>query len=112
MGVAVDRVMRALKLALKLGRLKMTVFSAVTYGAAASIANLALVEAGAESEFDPGLFLAGWALVFFNQLVAHFMGEHVRTASGLMMNLLERITCSWLRRYSCNLFLDIDAPRT
>lgn len=71
--------MRALKLVLKLGRLKMTVFSAVTYGTAASVANLVLVEAGAASEFDAGLFLAGWSFVFFTQLVAHFLGEDTRT---------------------------------
>ncbi|CBJ28407.1 Flavoprotein Monooxygenase [Ectocarpus siliculosus] len=68
--------MGALKLVLKLGRLKMTVFSAVTYGTAASVANLALLEAGSPSEFDAGLFLAGWAFVFFTQLVAHFLGEY------------------------------------
>lgn len=73
-----DRMMRTLKLVLKLGRLKMTVFSAVTYGTAASVANLALIEAGSPSEFDAGLFLAGWAFVFFTQLVAHFLGEMSR----------------------------------
>ena len=74
---AVNRAMGVLKLVLKLGRLKMTVFSAVTYGTAASVANLALLEAGAASEFDVGLFLAGWAFVFFTQLVAHFLGKSV-----------------------------------
>lgn len=53
----------------------MTVFSAVTYGTAASVANLALIEAGMTSKFDAGLFLAGWAFVFFTQLVAHFLGK-------------------------------------
>lgn len=67
--------MGALKLVLKLGRLKMTVFSAVTYGTAASVANLVLAEAGMASAFDAGLFLTGWAFVFFTQLVAHFLGE-------------------------------------
>jgi len=69
--------MRVLKLVFKLARLKMTVFSAVTYGTAASVANLALIEAGSESEFDAGRFLAGWAFVFFTQLVAHFLGDNV-----------------------------------
>lgn len=58
---------RAARLILKLGRMKMTVFSAVTYAAAASLAY--------HDEFDAGLFLAGWAFVFFTQLVAHFLGE-------------------------------------
>lgn len=75
--------MRTLKLVLRLGRLKMTVFSAVTYGTAASVANLALIEAGSAIEFDAGLFLAGWAFVFFTQLVAHFLGKMSR-------NLLDR----------------------
>lgn len=52
----------------------MAVFSAVTYGTAASVANLVLVEAGSATEFDAGLFLVGWAFVFFTQLVAHFLG--------------------------------------
>ncbi|CAM9168255.1 unnamed protein product [Scytosiphon promiscuus] len=68
--------MRAMSLVLKLGRLKMTVFSAVTYGTAASLANLVLTEAGMTSRFDAGQFLAGWAFVFFTQLVAHFLGEY------------------------------------
>lgn len=76
MGNLGDRMMRTLKLVLKLGRLKMTVFSAVTYGTAASMANLALIEAaGSDSEFDAGRFLQGWAFVFFTQMVAHFLGE-------------------------------------
>lgn len=70
-----DRAKNALKLVLKLGRLKMAVFSAVTYGTAASVANLALVEAGSTREFDAGLFLVGWAFVFFTQLMAHFLGK-------------------------------------
>lgn len=57
----------ALRLLAKLGRLKMTVFSAVTYAAGASLA--------APVHFDTGLFFAGWAFVFFTQLVAHFLGE-------------------------------------
>lgn len=60
---------RAMQLVLKLGRLKMTVFSAVTYGAAASLAGL--------GELDSGLFLAGWAFVFFTQMVAHYLGKCV-----------------------------------
>lgn len=56
-----------LHLVLKLGRMKMTVFSAVTYGAAASLSGL--------SELDSTLFVAGWAFVFFTQMVAHFLGE-------------------------------------
>lgn len=52
---------------LKLGRMKMTVFSAVTYGAAASLAGL--------RELDSTLFIAGWAFVFFTQLTAHFLGK-------------------------------------
>eukprot|EP00752_Nemacystus_decipiens_P013459 g11921.t1 len=76
MGNLGEIMMRSLKLVLKLGRLKMTVFSAVTYGTAASVTNLALIEAGSESEFDAGLFLAGWMFVFFTQLVAHFLGEY------------------------------------
>lgn len=55
----------------------MAVFSAVTYGTAASVANLALVEAGSAIEFDTGLFLVGWAFVFFTQLVAHFLGKDI-----------------------------------
>lgn len=53
----------------------MAVFSAVTYATAASVANLALVGAGSTGEFDSGLFLVGWAFVFFVQLLAHFLGE-------------------------------------
>lgn len=56
-----------LQLVLKLGRMKMTVFSAVTYGVAASLAGL--------SELDSTLFIVGWAFVFFTQMVAHFLGE-------------------------------------
>ena len=65
--VAMSRMMRALRLVLKLGRLKMTVFSAVTYATAAS-----LIE---PADFNATRFLAGWAFVFFTQLVAHFLGE-------------------------------------
>ncbi|CAN0385547.1 unnamed protein product, partial [Laminaria digitata] len=60
--------MHVVRLVLKLGRLKMTVFSAVTYATAAC-----LVE---PSDFNATRFLAGWAFVFFTQLVAHFLGEH------------------------------------
>lgn len=69
------RAKHVLKLVLKLGRLKMAVFSAVTYGTAASVANLALIEADSATQFDAELFLVGWAFVFFTQLVAHFLGE-------------------------------------
>ena len=60
---------RKLQLLLKLGRMKMTVFSAVTYGAAARLAGL--------SNLDSALFISGWAFVFFTQMVAHFLGESV-----------------------------------
>lgn len=60
---------------LRLGRMKMTVFSAVTYGAAASLAGM--------SELDSGLFLAGWVFVFFTQMVAHFLGEYPRMQTTL-----------------------------
>ena len=68
MGLLDPRTMHAVRLVLKLGRLKMTVFSAVTYATAASLVDPA--------EFNATRFLAGWAFVFFTQLVAHFLGEY------------------------------------
>lgn len=65
-----ERAIRALRLVLKLGRLKMTVFSAVTYAAAANLA-VGLPP----NEFDAWIFLSGWLFVLFTQLVAHFLGE-------------------------------------
>ncbi|CAM9819977.1 unnamed protein product, partial [Scytosiphon promiscuus] len=84
--------MDALKLVLKLGRLKMTVFSAVTYGTAASMANLALADAGMASQFDARLFLTGWAFVFFTQLVAHFLGEYYDYPSDKLNNYAGPLT--------------------
>lgn len=61
---------QALRFVAKLARLKMTIFSAVTYGVAAS-----LVES---DRFDPYLFFVGWTFVFVTQLVAHFFGEFLK----------------------------------
>ncbi|CAM9340023.1 unnamed protein product [Hapterophycus canaliculatus] len=69
------RVMDNVKLVMKLARLKMTVFSAMTYATSASLANLALAEAGLTKQFDTWMFLAGWAFVFSSQMVAHFLGK-------------------------------------
>lgn len=60
--------MRSLRLVLKLARLKMTVFSAVTYAVASLV--------GSPGNFGGRLFFAGWAFVFFTQLVAHFLGQY------------------------------------
>lgn len=54
---------------LKLGRAKMTVISAVTYGAAVCVVGL--------RELETKSFLTGWAFVFITQMVAHFFGELV-----------------------------------
>lgn len=77
-----------LNMLLKLGRMKMTVFSAVTYGAGASVANL--------RELDSGLFLWGWAFVFFTQMVAHLLGED-RSCFVCHLNA-NYGTLSWLAR--------------
>lgn len=61
---------QALRFVAKLARLKMTIFSAVTYGVAASLTE--------SNRFDPYLFLVGWTFVFVTQLVAHFFGESLK----------------------------------
>jgi 2-polyprenyl-6-methoxyphenol hydroxylase-like FAD-dependent oxidoreductase/1,4-dihydroxy-2-naphthoate octaprenyltransferase len=59
---------------LKLGRLKMTVFSAVTYAAGASLA-LSLSSSGYD-QFSPWNFAWGYVFVLLCQLMAHFTGEY------------------------------------
>jgi hypothetical protein len=58
------------QLLLQLGRLKMTVFSAVTYSAATT---LALHHTS--SQLDPFKFVLGLAFMLSCQLTAHFYGE-------------------------------------
>eukprot|EP00040_Diaphanoeca_grandis_P034202 m.210983 g.210983 ORF g.210983 m.210983 type:complete len:803 (-) comp33097_c0_seq1:113-2521(-) len=58
---------------LKLARLPMTVFSAVTYGTATSMVRLDLSTA---TDFDVSLFVAGYVFMFSCQMVAHFLGEY------------------------------------
>jgi 1,4-dihydroxy-2-naphthoate octaprenyltransferase len=59
------------ELLLKLGRLRMTVFSAVTYAAATTLA----LEHAPGSEFSFVLFIQGFFFMLFCQLTAHFLGE-------------------------------------
>lgn len=66
---------QALRFVAKLARLKMTIFSAVTYGVAASLTE--------SDRFDPYLFFVGWTFVFFTQLVAHFLGEFLNKERDL-----------------------------
>jgi 4-hydroxybenzoate polyprenyltransferase len=59
-----------LALLMKLGRLKMTIFSAVTYSTCFTV--------GLHLDhmiLDCGTFLFGWSFVLLCQLSAHFLGE-------------------------------------
>ncbi|CAM9385567.1 unnamed protein product [Choristocarpus tenellus] len=69
-GAKRNGVWQRIEMILRLARLKMAVFSAVTYAAGATVA----LDSG--SSFDAIGFLEGWAFVFLCQLVAHLLGEY------------------------------------
>lgn len=60
----------------RLGRLNMTVFSAVTYAAGATLGLEAAREAGVAVGFDPATFVLGYLFTLSCQLGAHFLGEY------------------------------------
>ncbi|PRP81745.1 hypothetical protein PROFUN_10845 [Planoprotostelium fungivorum] len=61
-----------LSLIAKLGRLRMTIFSAVTYSVAFSIA----LPHDPSKQFPYFIFLSGWLFTLCCQLSAHFLGEY------------------------------------
>lgn len=69
----------------QLGRLRMTIFSAVTYSTAFSMA--LHYEFGSKLDsipFQTGTFLLGWAFILFCQLSAHFLGEYYDFKSDVL----------------------------
>ncbi len=65
-----------LSLLVKLGRLKMTIFSAVTYSTAYTLAFHHDLTTTQRNSIDIPQFLLGWLFVLFCQLSAHFLGEY------------------------------------
>jgi 1,4-dihydroxy-2-naphthoate octaprenyltransferase len=72
-----SRLKRELSLLAQLGRLRMTIFSAVTYSTAFSLA--LHFDFGSKLDvipFQTSDFLFGWAFILSCQLSAHFLGEY------------------------------------
>ena len=76
---------KELSMLAQLGRLRMTIFSAVTYSTAFSMA--LHYEFGSKLDsipFQTGTFLLGWAFILFCQLSAHFLGEYYDFKSDVL----------------------------
>jgi hypothetical protein len=72
MASLIDLLKREFNLLVQLGRLKMTVFSAVTYSVAYSLE----MHYDHNETLNISQFLYGWIFVLLCQLSAHFLGEY------------------------------------